>query len=99
MHRPQRNPLGARATARLTNQSSARSESRVRRCTFVLLIGLDRYLKDRLAKLLSAFAAELLWIEFVDRGSDATQRMKDNDGIDAVIMDWDLPSTWGFETQ
>jgi diguanylate cyclase (GGDEF)-like protein/PAS domain S-box-containing protein len=98
MHRSQRNPLGAGAIAGLLNPSSAPIENRVRRSTFVLLISRDRHLKDHLAKLLSDFAAELLTIEFVDRVSDATQRIKNNDGIDAVIMDWDLPATWGFET-
>jgi len=59
--------------------------------THVLLITRDRHLKDRLTKSLSDFAGETLTIESVDRVSDATQRLKQNDGVHAVIMDWDLP--------
>jgi diguanylate cyclase (GGDEF)-like protein/PAS domain S-box-containing protein len=66
--------------------------------TLVLLITRDRNLKDRLTRSLSDFAGDTLTIESVDRVSDATQRLKQNDGVDAVMMDWDLPATRGFET-
>jgi DNA-binding NtrC family response regulator len=66
--------------------------------TLVLLVTRDGNLTDRLSKSLSDFAEDTLTIEFVDRVSDATQRVKQNDGVDAVMMDWDLPGTRGFET-
>jgi diguanylate cyclase (GGDEF)-like protein/PAS domain S-box-containing protein len=66
--------------------------------TLVLLITRDLNLTDRLTKSLSAFAGDTLSIESVDRVSDATQRLKQNNGVHAVMMDWDLPATRGFET-
>jgi len=66
--------------------------------TLVLLITHDLNLTDRLTSSLSGFAADTLTIESVDRVSEATQRLKQNDGVDAVVMDWDLPTTRGFET-
>jgi diguanylate cyclase (GGDEF)-like protein/PAS domain S-box-containing protein len=66
--------------------------------TRVLLITRDRNLTNRLTKSLSDFAGDALTIESVDRVSEATQRLKQNDGVDAVIVDWDLPPTQGFET-
>src|ERR1700688_894266 len=64
----------------------------------VLLITRDRHLRTRLTKSLSDFTEDVLTIECVDRLSDATQRLNLNDSIDAIIMDWDLPTTRGFET-
>jgi diguanylate cyclase (GGDEF)-like protein/PAS domain S-box-containing protein len=64
----------------------------------VLLITRDRDLMKRLTKSMSDFAEDALTIECVDRLSDAAQRLTLNDSIDAVIMDWDLPTTRGFET-
>src|ERR1700682_146587 len=64
----------------------------------VLLITRDRDLMKRLTKSLSDFSEDALTIECVDRLSDATQRLTLSDSIDAVIMDWDLPTTRGFET-
>jgi diguanylate cyclase (GGDEF)-like protein/PAS domain S-box-containing protein len=98
MHRSQRTHNGAGAIAGPTKHRSATSESRVRMSTLVLLITRDLNLKDRLTKSLSAFAVDTLSIESVDRVSDATQRLKQNNGVDAVMMDWDLPATRGFET-
>jgi DNA-binding NtrC family response regulator len=98
MHRSQRTRLGAGANAGPTKQPSATTESRVRMSTLVLLVTRDGNLTDRLSKSLSDFAEDTLTIEFVDRVSDATQRVKQNDGVDAVMMDWDLPGTRGFET-
>jgi diguanylate cyclase (GGDEF)-like protein/PAS domain S-box-containing protein len=66
--------------------------------TLVLLITRDRNLTNRLTKSLSDFAGGALTIESVDRVSEATRRIKQNDGVDAVIMDWDLPGTRGFES-
>jgi diguanylate cyclase (GGDEF)-like protein/PAS domain S-box-containing protein len=66
--------------------------------TLVLLITRDRNLTNRLTKSLSDFAGDALTIESVDRVSEATRRIKKNDGVDAVIMDWDLPGTRGFES-
>jgi diguanylate cyclase (GGDEF)-like protein/PAS domain S-box-containing protein len=66
--------------------------------TLVLLITRDRNLTNRLIKSLSDFAGDALTIELVDRVSDATQRIKTNCGVGAVIMDWDLPATEGFES-
>jgi diguanylate cyclase (GGDEF)-like protein/PAS domain S-box-containing protein len=66
--------------------------------TLVLLITRDRNLTNRLAKSLSDFTGGALTIESVDRVSEATQRIKQKDGVDAVIMDWDLPGTRGFES-
>jgi diguanylate cyclase (GGDEF)-like protein/PAS domain S-box-containing protein len=64
----------------------------------VLLITRDRNLTNRLINLLSDFAGDALTIESVDRVSEASQRMRQNDGVGAVIMDWDLPATRGFES-
>jgi diguanylate cyclase (GGDEF)-like protein/PAS domain S-box-containing protein len=64
----------------------------------VLLITCDRDLTKRLSKSLSDFTDDALTIECVDRLSEATQRLNLNDSIAAVIMDWDLPATRGFET-
>jgi diguanylate cyclase (GGDEF)-like protein/PAS domain S-box-containing protein len=64
----------------------------------VLLITRDRDLMKRLTNSLSDFTEDALMIEYVDRLSDATQRLNLNDSIDAIIMDWDLPTTGGFET-
>lgn len=63
----------------------------------VLLITRDRDLTKRLTKSLSDFTEDVLTIERVDRLSEATQRLHLN-GVDAVVMDWDLPATRGFET-
>jgi diguanylate cyclase (GGDEF)-like protein/PAS domain S-box-containing protein len=79
-----------------TKQPSAPSESRVRTSTLVLVITRDRNLTDRLARSLSDFAGNTLAIESVDRISEATRRLKQS-GVDAVMMDWDLPTTPGFE--
>jgi diguanylate cyclase (GGDEF)-like protein/PAS domain S-box-containing protein len=98
MHRSQRTRHEAGALAAPTNPLSASSEGRVRRSTLVLLITRDQSLTDRLAQSLSEFAGDTLTIETVDRVSDATRRLKQNDGVDAVMMDWDLPATRGFET-
>src|ERR1700724_4203073 len=64
----------------------------------VLLITGDRDLMKRLTKSLSDSTEDALTIEYVDRLSDATQRLNLNDSIDAIIMDRDLPTTRGFET-
>src|SRR6202046_4329586 len=98
MHRSQRTHNGAGATAGPTKHRSASPESRVRASTLVLLITRDLNLTEHLTKSLSAFTGDTLSIESVDRVSDATQRLKQNDGVDAVMMDWDLPATRGFET-
>jgi diguanylate cyclase (GGDEF)-like protein/PAS domain S-box-containing protein len=66
--------------------------------TLVLLITRDRNLTNRLTKSLSDLAGDALTIESVDRVSAATQRINQNDGVGAVIMDWDLPATRGFES-
>jgi diguanylate cyclase (GGDEF)-like protein/PAS domain S-box-containing protein len=66
--------------------------------TVVLLITRDRNLTNRLTKSLSDFAGDALTIEFVDRLSEATQRIKQNEDVGAVIADWDLPATRGFES-
>jgi DNA-binding response OmpR family regulator len=66
--------------------------------TRVLLMTRDRNLTNRLTKSLSDFAGDALTIESVDRVSEATQRIEQNDGVGAVIMDWDLPATRGFES-
>ena len=55
-------------------------------------------MKDRLTQSLSDFVGDTPTIEFMDRVSDATQRLKQNDEVDAVMMDWDLPATRGLET-
>jgi DNA-binding response OmpR family regulator len=49
-------------------------------------------------KSLSDLTGDALTIESVDRVSEATQRIKQNDDVGAVIMDWDLPGTRGFES-
>jgi diguanylate cyclase (GGDEF)-like protein/PAS domain S-box-containing protein len=66
--------------------------------TLVLLITCDRNLTNRLTRSLADVAGDAFTIESVDRVSEATQRLKQNEDVDAVIMDWDLPATRGFET-
>src|SRR6202030_1104534 len=79
-------------------------ERYVRMSTLVLLITRDRNLTNRLTKSLSDFAGGALTIESVEVVSEAiqrinsTQRINRKDGVDAVIMDWDLPGTRGFES-
>jgi diguanylate cyclase (GGDEF)-like protein/PAS domain S-box-containing protein len=64
----------------------------------VLLITRDRDLTKRLTESLSGFTGDALTIECVERLSEATKRLKLNDRVGAVVMDWDLPATRGFET-
>ena len=64
----------------------------------VLLITRDRELTTRLTRSLSDYTEDALTIECVDRLSDATQQLNLNHSVDAVVMDWDLPETRGFET-
>src|SRR3984957_20436318 len=66
--------------------------------TLVLLISRDRNLTNPLIKSLSDLTEDSLTIESVERVSEATQRIKQNDGVDAVIMDWGLPGTRSFES-
>jgi diguanylate cyclase (GGDEF)-like protein/PAS domain S-box-containing protein len=66
--------------------------------TLVLLITRDEDLTQRLASSLSDLTEDALTVECVDRLSEATQRLNLNDNVDAIIMDWDLPATRGFET-
>jgi diguanylate cyclase (GGDEF)-like protein/PAS domain S-box-containing protein len=63
----------------------------------VLFITGDRNLTKRLSKSLSDFTEDALMIECVDRLSEATQRLHLDDSVEAVLMDWDLPATRGFE--
>src|ERR1700722_8803910 len=64
----------------------------------VLLITLDRELTRRLSRSLSDYTEDALTIECVDSVLEATQRLNLNHSLDAVIMDWDLPGTRGFES-
>jgi diguanylate cyclase (GGDEF)-like protein/PAS domain S-box-containing protein len=64
----------------------------------VLLITRDRDLTKRLTESLSDFTDDALTIECVDRVSEATRRLKLDNSVEAVVMDWDLPTTRGFET-
>jgi hypothetical protein len=96
MHRSQRTRHAAIAGP--TNRPPASSESHDRISSRVLLVTRDRILTDRLVKSFSDFAGDTLTIEAVDRVSDATRRLNQNDGVDAAMMDWDLPATRGFET-
>jgi diguanylate cyclase (GGDEF)-like protein/PAS domain S-box-containing protein len=98
MHRPQQSRHGTLVVASPTTHPSAPSDSRRRTSTPVLLITRDRNLTDRLTHSLSDVVGDTLTIESVERVSDATQRLKQGDGVDAIIMDWDLPTTRGFET-
>jgi diguanylate cyclase (GGDEF)-like protein len=66
--------------------------------THLLLISRDPNLKDRLTQSLSDFAGGALTIESVHLVSDTVQRLRQTDGVDVVIMDWDLPATRGIET-
>src|ERR1700685_4168673 len=97
MHHSQRTRHEAGALPNSRPLASQSSEGKARLSTLVLLITSDRHLVDRLTQSLSA-AGNNLSIESVDRVSDATRRLKQNDGIDAVLMDWDLPATRGFDT-
>lgn len=64
----------------------------------VLLITRDGELTTRLTESLASGGGAALSIECVDRLSDATKRLKLNADVKAVVMDWELPSTKGFET-
>src|SRR5450631_4816587 len=81
-----------------TTRPSASSASRVRMSALVLFITRDRELLKRLTKSLSDFTEDALTIECVDHLSEATHRLNRDRSIDVVIMDWDLPTTRGFET-
>lgn len=98
MHRSSRMRHSAGDIALRTDHPSDSSEGRGRTGTRVLLITRDRNVGKDVAGFLSDAAGEVLTIESVDRVSDAIRRLKQNDGIDAVMMDWDLPATPGFET-
>jgi diguanylate cyclase (GGDEF)-like protein len=63
----------------------------------VLLITRDRDLTERIANSLSDFPEAALTLLCVEHLADATQRLSLNDSIDAVIMDWALPVTRGYE--
>jgi DNA-binding NtrC family response regulator len=63
----------------------------------VLCISQDRDLMKRLVYSCSAFDEDTLTLLCVDRLSNAFQRLRPNDCIDAVILDWDLPAPRGLE--
>jgi DNA-binding NarL/FixJ family response regulator len=63
----------------------------------VLFITDDRDLMKRLGHSVAGFDKDALTIVCVDRLSGAIQRLSLNDSIDAVILDWGLPATEGFE--
>lgn len=98
MHRSLRSRHVATVIADPTDDPTVPNAGRARISTPVLLITRDRKLTDRLSRSLADFAGDTLTIESVDRLSDATQRLQQGDGVDAIIMDWDLPATPGFET-
>jgi PAS domain-containing protein len=82
---------------RAPTRPSAHAPGHVRMSTLVLLITRDGDLTARLTESLSGFTDDALTIECVDRVSEATRRLKIDDGIEAVVMDWGLPATRGFE--
>lgn len=91
-------PKGAGIRAEPTHSRPASPERHLRMSTHVLIITRDRNLTSRLSKAVSDFSPDTLTIEAVERVSEATQRIKQNDDVDAIMMDWDLPATRGFET-
>ena len=98
MHRSQRTRHSAGVTVAETRRTSVSPESPSLGGPLVLFVTRDLELKDRLNESLSEFAGDSLTVECVDRLSDATQRLKRNDGVGAVLMDWDLPTPRGFES-
>jgi PAS domain S-box-containing protein len=64
--------------------------------TLVLLVTHDQALTERVKSVLDS-QEDALSIVFVDRLLDATDRLKTAAGVQAVILDWDLPDTPGFE--
>jgi len=98
MHRSQRTRRSAGVTVAETKRTSVSPESLSLGGPLVLFVTRDLELKDRLNESLSEFAGDSLTVECVDRLSDATQRLKRNDGVGAVLMDWDLPTPRGFES-
>lgn len=98
MHTSQRIRRGVGDTTVRTDHSAVSFEGPIRTSTRLLLITRDRNLEKRCTGLLSEVAREVLTVESVDRVTDATRRLKQSDVFDAVMMDWDLPATPGFET-
>jgi len=97
MQRSQATRRGAIALAGSTEPPSAPSEGHAQLSTRVLLITRDHNLKRRISKLLSDFAGHTLAIESVERAAEAAERLKQNHGVDAVIMDWVLAASGGIE--
>jgi diguanylate cyclase (GGDEF)-like protein/PAS domain S-box-containing protein len=58
----------------------------------VLLITRDRSLSNRLTRSSADPAGEDLAIETVELASEAAQRIKNGDEVDAAIMDWEFPA-------
>jgi diguanylate cyclase (GGDEF)-like protein len=90
---PLRDPMSAHGPGNY----STTAESCVEMSAIVLCISQDRDLMKRLVYSCSAFDRDTLTILCVDRLSEATQRLRPNDCIDAVILDWDLPARQGLE--
>jgi diguanylate cyclase (GGDEF)-like protein/PAS domain S-box-containing protein len=65
--------------------------------TTILLVTRDQALMKSLAKSIEHFHEAALSIVFADRLADATRRLKIKDDIQAVVLDWALPDTRGFE--
>jgi diguanylate cyclase (GGDEF)-like protein/PAS domain S-box-containing protein len=97
MQRSQATRRGAIALAGSTELPSAQSEGHAQLSTRVLLITRDHNLKRRISKLLSDFAGHTLAIESVERAAEAAERLRQNHGVDAVIMDWVLAASGGIE--
>jgi diguanylate cyclase (GGDEF)-like protein/PAS domain S-box-containing protein len=97
MQRSQATPRGAIALAGSAEPPSASSEGHAQLNTRVLLITRDHYLRRRISKLLSDSAGHTLAIESVERAAEAAERLQQNHGFDAVIMDWVLAASGGIE--
>jgi diguanylate cyclase (GGDEF)-like protein/PAS domain S-box-containing protein len=97
MQRSQATPRGAIALAGSTEPPSASSEGHAQLSTRVLLITRDHNLRRRISKLLSNSAGHTLAIESVERAAEAAERLRQNHGFDAVLMDWVLAASGGIE--
>src|ERR1700676_88116 len=65
--------------------------------SLILVVTRDQALTKSLAKSLAHAKEDALTVVYVGRLADATARIMEINDVRAVILDWDLPDTNGFE--
>jgi diguanylate cyclase (GGDEF)-like protein/PAS domain S-box-containing protein len=80
-----------------TEPPSAPSQMPAQSSTHVLLVTGDPSLKRRISKMLSEFAGNTLEIESIDLASEAAERLRQTNKVDAVLMDGVLAASGGVE--